>query len=172
MRMRTGILLFCWLGLAACSAETPDGNEVMSDYDNDDQTHSAPAGGGQLLTATVTVYGETFEVSGDGHCRRVDIRYSELPEVVLEIMIKPSDLSGFVQISRGEVFGLLMVIHKAPFRTWGAWDTRLAPEEDPSEFDGSRFTFEGPVEGPKADDRRTTTMRVEIDCPFVHDPVM
>ena len=41
MSIKKGILLCCWLGLAACSSEGPDGDEDAYEYEDDEYSDSA-----------------------------------------------------------------------------------------------------------------------------------
>ncbi len=165
--MHRGILFFCWLGLAACSSETPDSSEIIFDSESVQFTESAPGGTGELPAATVTVEGATYEVSGNGFCQRIGSRSVDDPEGILEVHIKSLDNEMFVQVLRGQNVGLLVAFHKteAPLRSWS---DSFIPEDDISEFDGRRFTFEGTVIA-APDEEQRTTMRVDVDCPFIED---
>ena len=165
--MQRGILIYCWLGLAACSSETTEGDEAITDSEIGQLTESAQRGAGELPAATVTVEGATYEVSGNGFCRRIGSRSVDDPEGILEVHIKSLDNERFVQVLRGQNEGLLVAFHKteAPLRSWS---DSFIPEDDISEFDGRRFTFEGTVMA-APDEEQRTTMRVEVDCPFIED---
>ena len=165
--IRTAVLLCCWLGLAACSSETPDAGEGIPGSENEQTAEPVPAVAGESPTATVIVDGETYEISGNGSCRLIGSRSADGPDGVLEIQIKTPDNERYVQVLRGQEMGLLVAFHKAD-TPLGSWADGFAPEDDPSEFDGRRFTFEGPVVADPTDLRRTT-MRMEVDCPSVED---
>ena len=163
--IRTAVLLCCWLGLAACSSETPDAGEGIAGSEN--ERNAEPAVASESPTATVMVEGETYVVSGNGSCKRIGSRSADDPDGVLEIQIKTADNERYVQVLRGREMGLLVAFHKAD-TPLGSWADGFAPEDDPSEFDGRRFTFEGPVVADPTDLRKTT-MRMEVHCPSVED---
>ena len=175
MSMQRGLLLCCWLGLAACSSETTDSDEsvsveeieAISTDETEERPESAPAGGGESPIATVTVDGETYEVRGNGSCKLIGSRRLDDPDGVLDIQVRTPDNDMYVQVRRSPELGLLVAFHKteAPL---GSWSDGFAPADDPSQFDGRRFTFEGDVVWDPAQLSRTT-MRMEIDCPFVED---
>ncbi len=165
--MQRGVLLCCWLALAVCSSRVVAGEEAGSDHEYEQHTESAPAGAGESPTATVTVDGETYEISGEGSCELIGSRSLDDPDGVLDIQIRTLNNERYVQVRRGLEVGLLIAFHKtdAPL---GSWSDGFVPEDDPSEFDGRRFTFEGPVVvAPNVEQK--TTMRMEVDCPFVED---
>ncbi len=162
--MQRGILLCCWLGLAACSSETPD-ERAYTDTNDADSTQEAavnpPAG-------RVTIDGETYGVNGDGFCRRIGSRSTEGPEGVLRIEIDTSDYatyrdSMYLGVTRGRDSGLLVIFNMG----LDSWFGRFDSEGDPAEFDGRRSTFDGTMLSNL--EEVPVTARVEIDCPIVED---
>ena len=164
MSIRNGVLLLCWLGLAACSSETPDGDE--DSYDYEDEEYSEPVAEASVLppTAQVTLDGETIEVSGEGFCRRIGSTQTFGPGGRFEIGISTEGYTMSVSVFRDSVDGLRIAFR----RDTDGWEETFTPEEDPSDFDGSRFTFEGMVMKNFYRDQMTM-IRVEVDCPFVED---
>ncbi len=163
MPMRKGILLCCWLGLAACSSEAPEGDDDYA-YDDEETSASAPEAPAEPLTARVTLDGETIDVTGEGYCRRIGATQTFGPGGRFEIGVSTEDYAMNVSVMRSQVEGLRVSFR----RDRDAWEGHFTTEEDPAQFDGSRFTFEGTVIKNLYRDQ-TTTMRVEVDCPLVED---
>lgn len=169
MLMRMGILLFCWLAVAACSSESPGG--AAEPYEDEESSESMSAWAVESPTASVLIDGKAFEVKGEGFCRRVGSRSEEGPEGVLQIRIqtlsmKTVDGGLHITVTRGREGGLLVIFDKS-YRPIGSWFGRFSAEDDPSEFDGGRFTFEGPMLS--APDEVEVSANIEIDCPLVAD---
>ena len=164
MSMRKGILLCCWVALAACSSEAPDDGDDAYDYEDEEYSEPAQEEPAEPLTALVMLDGETIEVSGEGFCRRVGRAEVFGPGGRFEIGISTEGYTMNVSVMRDSRDGLRVSFR----RDTDAWEATFTPEEDPSEFDGSRFTFEGTVMKNFYRDQ-TTTMRVEVDCPVVED---
>ena len=162
--MRNGILLFCWLGLAACSSEAPEGDDDAYEYEDEEYSDAAAEEPSEPPTARVMLDGETIEVSGEGFCRRIGREETFGPGGRFEIGISTEGYAMNVSVMRDSLDGLRVSFR----RDTDAWEATFSPEEDPSVFDGSRYTFEGTVMKNFYRDQ-TTTMRVEVDCPFVED---
>ena len=113
------------------------------------------------------VDGETIELSGDGFCRRIGRRERFGPEGRFNIGLATPDRSAYLEVVRDDVDGLRVSFNMRP----DSWEGRFSAEEDPADFDGTRFTFEGTVIKNLFEDQ-TMTMRVEVDCPVVDDLVM
>ena len=79
------LLLCCWLGLAACSSETPDDGDDA--YEDEDYSESAAEEPADPPKALITLEGETIEVTGEGFCRRVGSTQTFGPEGRFEIGI-------------------------------------------------------------------------------------
>ncbi len=164
MSMRKGILLCCWLALAACSSEAPDGDEDAYDYEDEEYSEPAAEEPTEPPTARVMLDGETFELTGEGFCRRIGSTQTFGPGGRFEIGISTEGYTMNVSVFKDSVDGLRISFRKDT----DGWEETFTPEEDPSQFDGRRFTFEGTVMKNLYRDQ-TTTMRVEVDCPFVQD---
>lgn len=164
MLIRTGILLCCWLWLAACTSEDPTGDEDAYEYEDEEYSDSAVDEPAEGPTARVMLDGETIEVNGEGFCRRIGSTQTFGPEGRFEIGISTEGYTMNVSVFRDNLDGLRVSFR----RDTDAWEETFTPEEDPSQFDGRRFTFEGTVMKNFYQDQ-TTTMRVEVDCPVVED---
>ena len=164
--MRKGILLCCWLGLAACSSEAPDGEDDY-EYEDEEYSDSAMDEPADPPTARVTVEGETSDFSGEGFCRRIGSSQTFGPEGRFEIALNNSDNTLYISVMKDNVDGVRVAFRKDN----NGWEIRLSPEEDNTEFDGSRFVFEGTVMKNLYRDQ-LMPMRLEVDCPFVDDLVM
>ncbi len=162
--MRRTIVLTCWLALAACSSEGPDGDEEAYDYDDEEYSEPVAEEPSEPPTARVTLDGETIEVAGEGFCRRIGSTQTFGPGGRFEIGISTEDYAMNISVMKDDLQGLRVAFR----RDTDGWEGTFEPEEDPSQFDGSQFTFEGTVMKNLYRDQ-TTTMRVEANCPFVQD---